>query len=278
MKFIIFIDGGYGRVVASTGVITEFAKKNDVSIITPYTEIFSQNPHIKRVYTPETSYLYDDVIKDAKYIRLEPYEMYEYYNEKKHIVNCFNIQLNKKDEFIPPIMFFSKQEEIEAVEFINRQENQNGFILFQPWAAPFDPYRSLTPTFAAQLALELNKKHKTYQVSLPEQEPLSMITPIVNTPLKKIICISRYAKAVVGVDSALQHGAKAINKKAIVFWGATPESVFAYKENENIREHKIKYFVPNRLPVNDENAIEKNKGVNEFTNKSIQKVLSLISK
>ena len=148
--------------------------------------------------------------------------------------------------------------------------------MFQPWAAPFEPYRSLTPTFAAQLALELDKKYKTYQVSLPEQEQLPMITPIVNTPLKKIICISKYAKAVVGIDSALQHGARAINKKAIVLWGSTPESIFGYKENENIREHEIKAFIPNRLPINDESAIEKNKGVNEFTNKSIQKVLSLI--
>ena len=187
MKTVIFIEGGYGRVVASTGVITEFAKNNDVSIITPYPEIFAQNPHIKRIYTPETSYLYEDVIKNAKYIRLEPYEMFEYYNEKKHLINCFNIQLNGKDEFIPPIMFFSKQEEIEAIEFINRSENQNGFILFQPWATPFDPYRSLNPIFAAQLALELNKKYKTYQISLPEQEPLLMITPMVNTSLKKIM-------------------------------------------------------------------------------------------
>ena len=90
-KVVLFnINGGVGRCITFNGVIEEYKKLNpdtEINILTSYPDVFIGNPAIHRVYPFNTPYLFEDVISKMRYIEPEPYKMFEFYNEKKHIIN-----------------------------------------------------------------------------------------------------------------------------------------------------------------------------------------------
>lgn len=263
MSKIINIDGGVGRCIAFTGAI-----KEPVDIICAFPMVFFNHPMVKRVYPPTTPYLYD-YIKDSDYIQPEPYIMKEYYREQKHIINCFNIEVNGSDEFNLPKIFLTEEEIAQAKISVDQKT-----ILFQPFGSKIGGKRTLSREYAQKIVDKL--KEKGYRVILIDlTEDLAGVEKY-NLSIRQIVSLIPYVKKCIGVDSFLQHAAAALNVPMTVFWGGTLPSQVGYEMHENILPKVIPHPIPNRLPHNILNEDSINLGPDE-SDDNLQKVCNIIS-
>jgi len=302
MKEIIQIDGGIGRVIALTGVITEYAKnsKNEVNVLTPYPELFFNNPYINRVYNINHQYIFDDVIKDSKYINLEPYNDYDYYNKQKHIIEVYAKQLLGKSEFIEPQIYLTQNELNKAKEFVGDKK----IILFQPFGSMGGTYtsnktdeinhtnvlgdptnRSFYFDDAETLANKIKKEgFEVLQIRNPNQYNLKDIGSLLQPngqalPIRHILALLPYIKGFVGCDSFLQHAAKMMNvKHGIVFYGTTTPENLGYKEYINYTPDKKFIWVPNRQPSNNPDVDKVNKDLMKYVKNKFDDVIKEIKK
>ena len=302
MKEIIQIDGGIGRVIALTGVITEYAKnsKNEVNVLTPYPELFFGNPYINRTYHISHQYIFDDVIKDSKYINLEPYNDYDYYNKQKHIIEVYAKQLLGKSEFIEPQIFLSQEELDKAKEFVGDKK----IILFQPFGSQGGKFkqekkdnitkitiindptnRSLDNLQAKDLAERIKKEgFEVLQIRNPNQYNLKDIGSLLQQngqalPIRQILALLPYIKGFIGCDSFLQHAAKMMDvKHGIVFFGTTTPENLGYKEFKNYTPSKKFIWIPNRQPSNNPDVNKTNKGLMEYVKDKFDDVIKEIKK
>lgn len=283
MRRIIFhINGGIGRCICFTGVLNRFKELNpdvEVNVLTSNPEIFFNNPNINRIYPFNTPYLFEDVVSKMEYIEPEPYKMKEYYADKKHIINCFNIQINGEDEFIQSKIFFTDVEEQAAKEFVKKQKRE--VIFFQPFGkfggreVPDESRRSLQFEFAKSLALKLNVKYDLFLIKEDNQKGVDGINAL-KTPIRNIMCASQYVKGVIGCDSFLQHACAAVDKPAFVFFTTTREENLGYDVHKNYRNGQECFWSPIRILSNDPNSYSKNNGIDKFDEQAITECFNFI--
>lgn len=283
------VSGGVGREIALTGVITEYAKNNpdkEINIIAGFPDLYLNNPHINRVYPMQHQYIFDDVIKNMKYIDLEPYNDYDYYNKEMHLIEVYNKLLTGKPDMIEPAIFLHEQEVNMAKEFIKTFKKP--VILFQPFGSMGGKFkkeckdlegikcdditlmedptqRSLPFEMVDKLYNELKEDYDIILIRTPDQytpkDAPSLLQPNGQPmPIRQIMAILPYVKGFISCDSFLHHAAKMMDlKNGIVFWGTTKLKNLGYDDFINM-EHGLNYaWLPNRQPHNNPDADKKNK-------------------
>lgn len=263
----ININGGYGRVIASTGVIKKLALDTGrtINIVTGYPEIFMNNPYINKVYNLHHEYLYDDHIKGTEYKEPEPYKLQGYIDGELHMINGFSKELLAEDIYLKPDLHFTDEELKEAEVFVKQMEKP--LILFQPWGSSGgkskdgktmvedQSFRSIPLEFAKKVYDELSKDYTVVLVKSPDQLGWKEALTLPHMPLRKIFALIPYAKGIVACDSALQHACAALDKGAFVFWGSTNSNQLGYELHRNIEGETTKnQFNPVRVPGNDMDA------------------------
>ena len=297
MKKIIKIDGGIGRVIALTGVISEYAKqsKEEVDILTPYPDLFFGNPNLNRTYHISHQYIFDDVIKNSKYIEFEPYNDYDYYNKQKHLIEVGAKLLLGKKKFIEPQIHLSQEELDKAKKFVGDKK----IILFQPFGARGGKFkkkdkkgvhdytlitdksnRSLPHLDAQDLAKKLKKEgFEVIQIRTPDQYKLKDIGSLLQPsgkplPMRQVLALLPYIKGFIGCDSFLQHAAKMMDvKHGIVFFGTTTPENLGYKQFKNYTTNKKFIWTPNRQPHNNPDVEKTNKGLMNYTKDKFDEVI-----
>lgn len=207
----IRIDGGIGRVIAATGAIQAFCKKenelgNKVFVLTSFPQTLKNLEGIERIYPLQVvsdnkviapPFVYEDIIRKTIYLEPEPYNDFSYYSEEKHLAQVFNKLLNGVDEYIEPIMNFSEEEKESAKAFAEKIRKDSGkkLLLFQPWGSsggkvipcndpncknheehlkilPDDSYRSFGVEFAKRLTDKLLEEYFVILVKNGDQAVL----------------------------------------------------------------------------------------------------------
>lgn len=285
MKRKVFnINGGLGRCVAATGVIKKYVEDNpkeQVYVVTGFPEVFFNIRGIERVYPMNTPYIFEDLIKESIYEEPEPYKMFEYYNEEKHITACFNKEINGCDEIILPSLNYSDNELKSAEQFVKSHDKP--VILFQPYGSMgglpnVDPSkRSLQHDFAEKLCKKLSKKYQIYLIKEPKQKGIDGVKALKNTA-RQIGALIPHVHAVIGVDSFLQHAAAQFDTKTIVFWGATRTSNLGYDKHINYTNGSNVHWSPIRMISNDLEQNFKNEGADKFDDSYIDKVYKELAK
>jgi len=281
-RMLFNITGGIGRCIAFTGVMEEFKRKNpdtQVNVLTGFPDVYVNNPSIERIYPFNTPYLYEDVILNMDYSEPEPYKMRAYYADSKHIIDCFNKETNGEAKFVEPKLYFSDAEEEGAKNFIAQQEKE--VVLIQPFGSmgghgmPDTSFRSLKPDFAEKLMRKLGEKYKVFMIKDDSQKGFKGID-MIRAPVRAVLALIPHVKAIIGVDSFLQHAAFACKKQSFVFWTSTREGNLGYDFHKNYRNNTTFTWTPVRIFMNDPNIYEKNKHVNEFNDKDMQVCLDWV--
>ena len=297
-KKIIMIDGGLGRVIALTGVITEYAKRNpelEINILTPYPELFYNNPYIKKCYSDKHPYIFEDVIKNMDYIEIELYKDYDFYSNKKHIIEVYSKLLLGKSEFINPQIFLLDSEIQEAKEYFEKTFKKP-VIYFQPFGStggkldsfkliPDYTGRSLEYKFAEKIIESLKDKFDIVQIRSPNQKAIDSVCSLLQSngeemPIRKLIASFKFVTGIITCDSMSLHIAKLLNKSnVIVFWGASYPSNFGYQEHNNFVLLNKFYWQPLRLISNNFNRIDQNKDImKEYNDEHINKLIETANK
>lgn len=290
MDIYIKIDGGIGRVIASTGVVEAYAKLKKeegikVNVISSYPQIFWGLDYVNRVYDINMPYLYEDYIAKGEFIEPEPYNHYLYYKDNEHLATVFNFILTGKKEFIQPKVTLNEVEKSDAKGYIDGLGNKP-VMLIQPWSSSGgilqengsikldESYRSFSLDFYNKLIETYKDKYRIISVQAfgllnGQQVPQysSKEIQMVNNPdIRKIIALIPHADVMITCDSFLHHASASLNTpvKTIVLWGGTSEKSLGYEGQVNIKTAKEVIYEPNRVPHDHNLYLNHNKGANDF--------------
>ncbi len=302
MNTTFVIDGGAGRLITAIPALEKYAIQNpddDFRILTAAWEnLYWAHPLLQnKTFNISQKGVFDLHMKDRRVIHPEPYKVNGYYNQRKHLIESFDEEINNThdhSDLDKPNLYITKQESIMARELINQavsKTKKQKVVVFQPYGSgmkmingrPFDDsYRSLDVDFALKLIYNLSQKFTVIyfgEKDFYHPGDSYSITYFDNGgDLRMYMSLISHCDYFIGVDSVGQHIARSFNKPGTVILGSTFEENVSYKNNFSIyRNNYVPQYVPIRLSSIDcEFANNINSKTMDFNDEDIQGILETI--
>ena len=253
-KLVIIQEGGIGLAIVSTAAITKLREKNpdaEITVVSPYTEVFYNNPRVDFIYAPvPPSYIYERHAREADEIFiLRPDKLYTrslYRRKNEHMIKVMLAEMvlpweHEKD--LKPEMVFYEHEQTEAQMFL-QQFNKPTILIQQTGSTA--PLGAMRPSSmindkswdimqANKLVAGFKHMFNFVQIRLP-YEPIIMDAYQFQGPVttRRIAALLPYVFTFVAIDSFLQHASAIFHKRGIVLWGPTHPANLGYDHNVNI--------------------------------------------
>ena len=98
-----FINGGAGRVITSIPALELYHKENPdddfIIVCEGGMDFYKGHPVLhKKAYDVFHKNLFEDKLIDRELKTPEPYRVWEYYNQKASLGQCYDIEINNKGE------------------------------------------------------------------------------------------------------------------------------------------------------------------------------------
>ena len=301
-----YISGGAGRIICAIPALELYASEHpedDFIIVVEHgMDFFRGHPDLyKRCYDFSHKNLFLDKIKDRDFFNPEPYQLWEYYNQKCSISQAFDIIINNKGirDVINPRLFLTNEEYYGGLETVRKIRSEFGdkkTIVFQPWGrgsnlnkniTSLDPYgKSFFIEDAVKLIEKLQKK---YTVILMSENEIDLkqfgyndsIAQITNLTLRRWASIISSADYFLGCDSVGQHMAYAFDKKATVVLGSTFAINVSYPNNPKFdildfgKDKKM--YSPIRVSIDDVADVN-NEGIMRLNEDQLDEIVKSIDK
>ena len=245
MKKAILLDGGAGRVIAAIPALKKFNRLNPntdwIVVITGWDALLWGIPELQdRTYSTDTKGIFENIIsKCDEIISPEPYRQAGYYRQEISLVEAFDREINKTHDHSDlgvPKLILNKAEEkwaVNTIADVKGQQQKNKTVVIQPFGRGArvdradiidDGSRSFSPDTYVSLARRLAARYNLIffgepQFQLPTDVYSAKLQP--TTDLRMWAAIIDAADYFVGVDSAGQHIARALDKPGTVIFGAT---------------------------------------------------------
>jgi hypothetical protein len=238
-----FINGGAGRVLCSIPAFEKLAETDDDFIIVCEggSNLYRGHPKLDhRAYDNWHKGLFHDKLKDRDLISLEPYRVWEYYNQKCSLSQAFDIEINQQGirELPAPSIYVNKVEIAQALGVINEVKARSGFdkvIIVQPFGRTaqntggmiVDPTsRSFALGDIREVINDLKKDYgiifmTDFPVDLGEDPEKAVVAMPQIPDLRIWAAVFELADHFIGCDSVGQHIARALGKTATVVTGST---------------------------------------------------------
>lgn len=299
-----FINGGAGRVLCSIPAFEKYLEvESDFIIVSECgTDFFKGHPKLySKVFDNWHKDLFNSYLKDREIISLEPYRIWEYYNQKCNLSQAFDIQISNKGirELSAPKIYLSKSEIVQGYSLVDEIKKQTGFdkcVVIQPFGRGvqnnkefiIDP--SSRSFHLSNIVDIINKLKRKYALIVMSEFPISLsedkksdypvAIPQIND-LRIWASIIDACDHFLGCDSVGQHIAYSFNKTATVCIGSTfPENI-SYPANKlfNIidlgRDRRV--YSPIRL-TSDEVSDRLNDDIMEMNEDQIEAVIASVEK
>jgi hypothetical protein len=126
MNTTFIIDGGAGRLITAIPALEKYAINNpndDFRILTAAWEsLYWAHPVLQnRAFNINQKGVFDLHMKDRRVVHPEPYQVNGYYNQKKHLIECFDQIINNTDDHSDldkPNLYITTQENLAAQSLI----------------------------------------------------------------------------------------------------------------------------------------------------------------
>lgn len=244
------VEGGVGKCVSFTSLLPLLEKKAEakVNVMTPYTDVFQNNPSVAMVIDSTNTHLsHPEIQKSDNIYFAEPYKN-NFALGKQHIIEsfCELLGIEYSDQLKPKL--YSGHVEKEKDELLKKLESDKYFIVqFAGGQAPIgyqqgNPYNNLDPgriynPFFAQKLINLMKEsyptHKILNMALPNEPQYENAIPV-QAPYMVFHELLKESDGFIGCDSLLNHFSISANKKGVVIWGSTRWVNFGYTQNQNV--------------------------------------------
>jgi len=284
------VEGGVGKCVAFTSLITKLRKKSEVQIYTPYIDCFAGNPDVK-LALEETLPLQDPRIMASDNIYYsEPYKS-NFQFGKQHIIESYcklhNVDFDKS---MKPKIYTDRHKD-SVKEWLDKNEIKK-YILIQlsggqsKWNYAdgvqyqnINPNRNYQPFLAQQLVNMLLEEYKDTTIIncvLPN-EPHYQGTIRCDLHWSQIHEMLKNSDGFISIDSCLNHFSASAEKHGVVIWGSTRWTQFGYSHNKNLQFHMTDKWIEEKFIDNDprNNMVEPKLIIDEFKKLDTNKAVAL---
>lgn len=256
MNTTFILDGGAGRLITAIPALERYAIENpndDFRVLTAAWEsLYWTHPVLQnRTFNINQKGTFDLHMKGRRVVHPEPYQMYQYYDEKKHLIECFDLSINGSfGELDKPNLYITRQEIMAAQSLIQEAKSRtkkNKVIVIQPYGSgmkivnnrPYDSSnRSLDVDFTLQLIYNLSKDNTVIFFGEKELyhpgDNYSVQFFDKGADLRMYMSLIANCDYFIGVDSVGQHIARAFNKKGTVILGSTRAENISYSDHFTI--------------------------------------------
>lgn len=275
-----FINGGAGRVISSIPALEMYYKENPsddfIIICEGGMDVFKGHPILyKKTYEPTHKGLFETLIKSRDCVTIEPYRLWEYYNQKCSIAQAFDILINNKGirTLTKPNLYLSSDETNRgflAIKEIKENLKADKAVVFQPFGRSTQApngfaYDSSGRSFGVHDAAEIIKRLQKKKIAVvfmsefdvPFQDLGCDSTPRPqNIGIRDWMGIISSADYFLGCDSVGQHMSYALDKSATVVLGSTYPINVSYPNVSKIDiidiDAETRKYSPIRITMDDE--------------------------
>jgi len=252
MKLYV-VEGGFGRNIFFTPLISELAKDEKILIMSSYPDVFENNPRVYRSLARNTPYAWDDFImkSDTEVIFSDPYFNGDFIRGKTHVIEawCDELNLDYDKDKMKPQLFLGNNYFKDAKKF--KEENGN-FIIVQ-FTCGQSVYNMNTPNpqpfvyegFQRKISKEnaqwiIDFIHDAYpaltivNMAFPNEDMNLKHTIMLQAPTIFYAALLKESEGFIGINSCLTHMAAAMDKKGVVLWGGTSSKSWGYEKDINL--------------------------------------------
>ena len=249
MNIIFQINGGIGKVIASTSICISIKKKYPdakLIVISAYPEVFLGNKNVDRAFAfGQQAYFYQEYVENQEVLILaqEPYLETNHIKSKEHLVETW---CNMYD-----LPFVQKHGEL----FLTQREKDflgKGYVSEKPiflihanggandeqkysWA------RDIPSNVVNKIIDEYSKDYHVVQMRREHQIAYDGASSVLDS-FRHLLVLMLLSEKRLFIDSFSQHAAAALNLPSTVLWIAHNPDVFGYEIHNNIQAlpHTIK--------------------------------------
>ncbi len=243
-----FINGGAGRVICSIPALEKYTEENPdddfVIICEGGTDFYKGHPTLDgRAYDVWHKNVFEHHIKDRQCVTLEPYRVWDYYNQKCSLTQAFDIQINNLEEpreVSKPTLNLSKMEVIAGYNVVQEVKSVTGndkVLVIQPFGRGVEQLgdfvadgssRSLSLVNIVDIINQLKKDYAVIvmsEIHFPVEENEEKSKYKIARPqiqdMRHWAAVIDVADHFLGCDSMGQHLVKALDGTATVVVGST---------------------------------------------------------
>jgi hypothetical protein len=241
-KVIFIVDGGIGKNIMATALLPGLKEKYDlpVIVVTAWPGVYSNNSNIETVYRfGETNYFYDHYIRDKEFviIKSEPYLHPDYIRQKRHLIDvwCEQIEVENKSK---PEVFLDEQLMTSVKNRINYNEDKP-ILAMHIHGGPINANaiswpRQIQQATANEIANNLKKKYRIFQIALNGQPAIEDTEPFVGNNVREVFALLKLSQKRLLIDSFPMHASAALELPSVVVWGPTNPELLGYSMHHNI--------------------------------------------
>ena len=308
-KIFMLTDGGAGRVLCSIPALEYYAMShNNFHIITycnAKSDFFVGNKLLEnRTHIMEEQDLFNNIVKDSEVIKLEPYYVSDYFNQKCSLAQAFDLEINGKHSIgnkTPKIYLDSSEDDKykNFIEALKQEYKKDKVLIIQPYGQSaeifpdgvFDEYnRSFLMEDVITLVSRLRKDYIILFMGHLRLNVSNVINDIkindnsliyLDVTLREWAGYIKFADHFLGCDSVGQHLAKSVQKKATVITGGTFPINISYPDDDDFTIFDLgkdrRIYDPIRITI-DKKTSETNRGIMKMDDKIIDKIIENVER
>jgi hypothetical protein len=241
MNIIFQINGGIGKVIASTAVCAAIKNKYPdakLIVVSGYPDVFLGNPNVDRAYAfGQQAYFYKEYIENQEVIVFghDPYVETKHIKQEENLIETWcklydlpvvktvgELYINQRE-----IDFFTKKFASDKPIFLMQTNGGSESELKYSWARDIPSY------VVENVIHEFKNKYNIVHIKREDQQSYEGTFPVTDT-FRALVVLITLSKKRLFMDSFAQHAAAALNKPSTVLWIANSPKVFGYDLHNNI--------------------------------------------
>lgn len=241
MNIIFQINGGIGKVIASTAICASIKEKypNDkLIVVSGYPEVFLGNKNVDRAFAfGQQAYFYKEYVEnqDILVFAQEPYLEAKHIKQEEHLIetwcNMYDLHVTKMQGELFTTQrekdFFGKgyasEKPILLIHANGGAETEQKYS----WA------RDIPSIVVNEVISQYSKDYHVVQIRREHQLAYNGASSVLDGFRSLLILIGLSEKRLF-IDSFSQHAAAAFNLSSSVLWIGTSPKVFGYELHKNI--------------------------------------------
>lgn len=300
-----FLNGGAGRIICAVPALEKYYEeggdKDFIIVCEGGTDIFKGHPFLdERTYDNWHKDLFREKIVSRDMVRPEPYNVWEYYNQKCSLAQAFDIEINNKG--IRPLqkstLRLSKDELIagrQTVAEIKTKLKKEKLVVIQPFGRGIEHVdgsfvdrtgRSFEYKDLKSIIKKLQQNDyavalmSEFSLELKEEKMKDEIAQPQGVGIRIWASIIKYADHFLGCDSLGQHLAYVVGTPATVITGSTFPINVSYPDTDGINILDMGEFDREYSPIRiaqDERVDRKNEIIMSMTPEIIEVIINSVT-